>query len=266
MKITDSYSVWAIADLHLSFGTPNKKMDVFGKNWIDWTEKIENNWHALIKPQDLVLIAGDISWAMHIDELEPDLAWIDKLPGTKVMIRGNHDYWWKSRSKIEKLLPKSIHIIQNDIFNWNDLSIGGARLWDTPEYNFGNCIQALNEDSTLFQTSQEEMENNEKIFARELGRLEMSLKQLDPQAAYRIAMTHYPPIGANLVSSRASTLLEQYHVNICVFGHLHGINRAVPLFGEKNGIRYYLTACDYLDFKPLKLKLLSSERKTPSVI
>lgn len=252
----DAYSVWAIADLHLSFGTPNKKMDIFGKEWLGWTEKIENHWRELIKPQDLILIAGDISWAMHMEELEPDLAWIDRLPGTKAMIRGNHDYWWKSRSKIEKILPQSIHIIQNDSFQWNDLSIGGARLWDTFEFNFGNYIKTLEvKDSILFQTSQEEMVSNEKIFIRELGRLEMSLKQLDPQATYRIVMTHYPPIGADLTSSRASTLLEQYHANICVFGHLHGVDKATlgPFFGNKNGIHYYLTACDYLDFKPLKI-------------
>jgi predicted phosphohydrolase len=248
---SSSYSVWAIADLHLSFGTPNKKMDVFGKEWLDWTEKIESNWRASINPQDLILIAGDISWAMHTHELESDLLWIDKLPGTKVMIRGNHDYWWKSRSKIEKILPKSIHIIQNDTFNWNGLSIGGARLWDTLEFNFGNYTLIPDQDSIFLQTSQETIKNNEKIFNRELARLEMSLKQLDPQANCRVVMTHYPPIGANLVSSRVSSLLEQYDVDICIFGHLHGINRAVPLFGEKNGIQYFLTACDYLDFKPL---------------
>jgi uncharacterized protein len=253
MTTSDSHSVWAIADLHLSFGTPNKKMDIFGKNWIDWTQKIENNWQALIRPEDLILIAGDISWAMHLDQLEPDLAWIDKLPGTKVMIRGNHDYWWKSRTKIEQILPPSIHLIQNDTFNWKDLTIGGARLWDTPEFQFGDFIPKTDKDSILYPTPEEELEKEEKIFIRELGRLEMSLQKLNPQAARRIVMTHYPPIGADLTPSRASALLERYHANICVFGHLHGLNPAVSLFGEKSGVRYCLTACDYLDFKPLKI-------------
>lgn len=242
------YSVWAIADLHLSFGTPNKEMDIFGPQWIDWTKKVEANWRSVIKPEDLVLIAGDISWAMHIADVVPDLEWINKLPGTKFMIRGNHDYWWESRSKIKKILPSSIKIIQNDVLNWNQISIGGARLWDTPEF------QILDEISPKSQQSQEDMEAAEKIFIRELGRLEMSLKNLDPNAECRIAMTHYPPIGPKMSPSRASEILEKYHVDICVFGHLHGLEKtASPLFGEKNGVQYHLTACDYLDFKPLKI-------------
>lgn len=236
-------TVWAIADLHLSFGTPDKEMDVFGAEWIGWTKKIEENWCAAIHPEDLVLIAGDISWAMRMEQVIPDLQWIDKLPGTKVMIRGNHDYWWESRTKIEKILPPSIKIIQNDAFNWKQCTIGGARLWDTPEFQFGDATAEAAPTN----------EDTEKIFVRELGRLEMSLKQLNPQAQCRIAMTHYPPLGPGMLSSRASSLLEKYNINICVFGHLHALKQDQIQFGTKNNIHYYLTACDYLDFKPIKI-------------
>ena len=127
-------TIWALADLHLSFGVPDKEMDVFGPKWKNHPEKIRANWEKLVKPDDLVLLPGDISWGMHPEEALPDLNWIDSLPGTKVMIRGNHDYWWTSISKVEKVLPKSIHVIQNNIYRWKDVIICGARLWDTEEY------------------------------------------------------------------------------------------------------------------------------------
>src|SRR4029077_20470111 len=111
--------IWAIGDLHLSFGCKSKEMHVFGESWLDHHEKIRTVWDSVVAPDDLVLIPGDISWAMHIEEAMADLEWIDKRPGFKVMIKGNHDYWWHAIGKVRKALPKSIHAIYNDAFVYN---------------------------------------------------------------------------------------------------------------------------------------------------
>jgi predicted phosphohydrolase len=152
-------------------------------------------------------------------------------------------------------LPPSIHFIQNDVFNWKDLTIGGARLWDTEEYSFGPYITFQENPRERKKTPEEyeqQKEQDRKIFERELQRLELSLKLLDPAAKTRIALTHYPPIGADLAPSRASQILEQYKIDICVFGHLHNISHR-PLFGAARGIRYLFTSCDYLNFSPLRV-------------
>lgn len=256
-------NIWAIADLHLSFGVPDKNMDVFSPAWKDHAEKIAHNWKEVIAPEDLVLIAGDISWALHVQDAIIDLKWIDQLPGTKVMIRGNHDYWWNSLSKVKAILPPSCHVIQNDAFQWNDVSIGGARLWDSSEYGFNDYI-AFTERAKPKEKKAVSEVDDEKIFERELQRLEMSLKALKQDAATRIVMTHYPPIGATLLPSRASQLFEKYRVDSVLFGHLHSVKKDKPLFGEARGVRYLLTACDYLDFKPLQLSLTNRNQKTRS--
>ena len=247
-------AIWALADLHLSFGVPDKAMDVFGEQWVGYTEKVEKNWRAHISQDDLVLIAGDISWAMHPQEAVPDLEWIHHLPGTKVIIRGNHDYWWTSLAKVEKHLPSSIHLIQNNAYHWQDVSIAGARLWDTAEYSFGEYINyQKNARAKAISPQQNDPAETERIFLRELARLEMSLKCLKKDAKVRLVMVHYPPIGALLEDSRVSKLLEKYQVDVCVFGHLHNVKNASLPFGEKNGVRYVLTACDYVDFMPVKI-------------
>lgn len=245
-------SVWAIADLHLAFGVPSKKMDVFGDNWVDYAVKIERHWREYVGPEDLVLLAGDICWATDLEEALEDLQWIDALPGVKVMIKGNHDYWWSSPSKIKSFLPPSIHIIQNDAFNWRDISIGGARLWDTQEYSFEEIVE-YKPNPVASTAPKPEKPDPEKIFARELERLELSLKQLDQKAKARIVMTHYPPIGLQLEPSRASALLEKYRVDCCVFGHLHNVKIKGNLFGQARGVNYVFTASDYLNFIPAQL-------------
>jgi predicted phosphohydrolase len=247
--------VWAIADPHLSFGVPNKSMEAFGAPWVGYIEKMQRHWVDLISPEDLVLIAGDISWAMRVEEAIPDLEWLNALPGTKVMIKGNHDYWWESKSKVQKALPPSLHIIQNDAFNWGDVSVAGVRLWDTPEYGFKQYIDYVPNKVTGAAAMEvpDTSEEAERIFLRDLGRLETSLKCLNPHAKKRLVMTHYPPIGADLCPSRTSALLEKYNVDVCVFGHLHNVRRGEKMFGEKDGVAYFLTACDYLDFKPVKV-------------
>lgn len=230
-------------------------MDIFGPNWESHATQIASHWKHLIHPEDLVLVPGDLSWAMKLEQAVPDLQWVHELPGTKVMIQGNHDYWWSSLKKIAAVLPPSIHLIQNNAFHWKDVAIGGARLWDTTEYAFGPYIE-YRENPKAKKKEPEEIvqeELSQKIFERELQRLRLSLKELNPDAKVRIAMTHYPPISADLQPSRASQILEEHNIQICVFGHLHNIKAGCSLFGERKGIRYILTSCDYLRFQPVAI-------------
>jgi hypothetical protein len=240
--------VWALADLHLSFGVPEKTMEVFGPQWERYAQKIEHNWREVVQPEDMVLIAGDISWALALEDARIDLEWIDALPGIKVLIKGNHDYWWSSLSKVKKILPPSLHLIQNSSFFYQGVAVAGTRLWDSEEFNFGRFFQ-----NSTGKPTEEELKNQEKIYQRELERLELSLKELNPKAEIKIAMTHYPPLGAELKPSKVTELLERYGVEICVFGHLHNLTKEQLAFGKCGKVTYYLTSCDYLDFKPLKI-------------
>jgi len=245
-------AVWAIGDLHLAFGAPDKSMEVFGSAWKDYASRLEKNWRAVIQKEDLILIPGDISWAQKFEDALVDLKWIDALPGTKVILKGNHDYWWPSNKKLATGLPPSIHFVNNNAFHWNDVTIGGSRLWDTEEYNF-NAFIAFQENP-LSTPKEVDKTQDKKIFDRELERLKLSLKQLDDKASLRIAMTHYPPISADLQDSKVSKILEAFQINICVFGHLHNVKKERPLFGEKNQILYLFTSADYLNFEPLLIR------------
>lgn len=249
-------AVYALADTHLAFSVPQKSMEAFGPLWGNYTDKIAENWRKVVKDEDLVLIPGDISWAMYLEEALIDLKWIDALPGTKLIIRGNHDYWWNSPKKMREVMPPSIHLIQNDVFNWNGISFGGARLWDTEEFNFSGYVE-FQENPRARKISPEEFANKQeqdrKLFERELERLKLSLQKLDPKAKTRVALTHYPPVGADLKPSRASHILEEFKIQICVFGHLHNLKKNSLPFGEARGVRYILTSCDYLNFAPLRI-------------
>lgn len=251
--------IWAIADLHLSFGVPSKSMEVFGPSWENYQEKIRAAWKALVKPEDLVLIAGDISWAVHLEDALVDLKWIDALPGTKVILKGNHDFWWSSTSKLKKIMPPSIHFIYNNALEWHGVALGGTRLWDTPEYSYEEWIEFQYNPRVRQKTPEElarQEEEDVKIFERELERLKISLSQLKSDAKLRIALVHYPPIGPDLRSSRASQLLEHSHIDICVFGHMHNIKPGSLPMGTARGVRYLFTAADYLNFEPLLVKEL----------
>jgi len=229
-------------------------MDIFGERWKGHPDKIRAHWEQLVDPKDLVLLPGDISWGLLPNEAIPDLQWIDQLPGTKVMIRGNHDYWWSSLAKVKAYLPPSIHLVQNNVFRWGDVAICGSRLWDTPEYSFGAFIPMMDNPRANKLIQVEEPAGMEKIFLRELGRLELSLKALPRDTKIkRIAMTHYPPISHDLKPSRTTALLEKYGVNTCVFGHLHNVIPGSLPFGTKDGIDYHLVACDYVDFTPVRI-------------
>lgn len=243
--------IFTIADLHLSFGIPGKSMAIFGDAWKDHPKLLAEKWDSLITPDDLVLIPGDISWAMKTEQAAPDLAWVDARPGKKILIRGNHDYWWDSISKVRKTLPQSVTAIQNDSITIGEIVIAGARLWDTPEYSFSSIIDFKENSASNKNKDLSSPEEDEQLFMRELQRLEMSLKSMPKEAKLKIAMTHYPPIGLDLAPSRASKLLEEFGISICVFGHLHGIREGTPqLFGEARGIRYVLASCDWLRSTP----------------
>lgn len=246
-------TIWAIADLHLANSLPEKKMDAFGEPWIGYMEKIKAHWLASIHPQDLVLIPGDISWAMNLADAKVDLDWIHQLPGEKLLLKGNHDYWWTSLKKVESILPPSIHLIQNNAFVWKEFVIGGARLWDSPEFKFNEYIHYVENPRAKKLAETDTSAEAEKIFTRELGRLELSLKEMQKHPGIKIAMTHYPPIGADLKPTKASQILEASGVTVCVFGHLHNLKKGVKLFGEGSPTKYFLTSADYLDFKPLKI-------------
>jgi len=220
-------SLWALADLHLSFSVPEKSMELFGPLWKGYAQKIERNWKAHVQADDLVLIAGDICWAVRFEEALVDLAWIDALPGTKALF-------------------------------WNGIAIGGARLWDSEEYHFDELIHFQENPHARVRTLEEreqKKERDERLFNRELDRLRLSLQQLDRTAKRRIALTHYPPIGNDLKPSLAAGILEEFRIDVCLFGHLHNLKKEMPLFGEARGVRYALTSCDYLDFTPLKIKI-----------
>jgi predicted phosphohydrolase len=248
-------AIWALADLHLALGAPEKRMDIFGGNWVGYIEKMASNWQKSVSPDDLVLLAGDISWAMHVRDAALDLQWIESMPGTKVMIRGNHDYWWESRKKLLPHIPPSIHLIHNNAFHYGKIGVAGSRLWDSYEYNFDACIEYKESPRAASIQKKEapsEVEN-EKIFLRELGRLELSLKELKETDEIRIAMTHYPPIGPDFAASRTTQLLEKYKVDYCIFGHIHSVRSDVSLSGEHGGIKYIFAACDFLNGQLVKV-------------
>ncbi|NGX34529.1 MAG: 3',5'-cyclic adenosine monophosphate phosphodiesterase CpdA [Candidatus Anoxychlamydiales bacterium] len=246
--------IFAISDLHLSLSNPEKTMEDFGDIWKDYQKKIESNWKKTVTANDLVLVPGDISWAIKLKDALIDLEWLHSLPGKKVIIRGNHDYWWPSFSKLKEAIPPSISFIQNNALSFDDIAIAGARLWDTKEYNFDEYINFVynpKQKNDLEKDIQKDL--SEKIFLREIERLKLSLEKLDTKAKTKIVMTHYPPISADLKDSIVSKLLEKHNIDICIFGHLHNLKAEKKMFGQKNNIKYMLTSADYINFNPIKL-------------
>lgn len=222
--------IFAISDLHLP-GSTGKKMDVFGPEWVDHDRKIESHWRRLVSGEDLVLIPGDISWAMRLEEVEEDLDRIASWPGTKVMIRGNHDYWWQGIGKLRRRLPASMYALQNDSVSLGGFSICGTRGWKVP-----GCEDFTGED--------------EKIYRREVQRLELSLKTAGGQEPV-IVMLHYPPFNERGEPSLFVELMQEYRVRKCIYGHLHGQHIQAAVTGNIDGIEYYLVSCDKVDFAPL---------------
>jgi len=229
-------NIYAISDLHLSFSNP-KEMDIFGENWESHFEKIREHWIENVKDEDYVLIPGDISWAMHLEEAKADLDAIGALPGNKVLLKGNHDFWWSAPSRVRATLAEGTHILQYDCLAAERFVICGTRGWLLPsDKNFTN--------------------RDTMIYEREKIRLRLSLDAAMECAKGRdlIAMMHYPPISATGEQSEFSRIIDEYPVRQVVFGHIH-IGSANRQYTDVlvGGANYNLVSCDYLDFKLKKI-------------
>lgn len=243
IKRTESskLAIFALADLHLSQGT-DKPMNIFGPKWEDHESRITAAWLDSVGVNDTVIIPGDISWGMTLEEALPDLKYLDHLPGRKILSKGNHDYWWGTVGKVEALTQakglSSLSFMKNNAFLVEGRAICGTRGWLLPS-------------DPEFRTA------DQVIFDRELARLERSLiagrSLLDDPDGEIIAVLHYPPILLPQVKSAFCSLMEKYNVKICIYGHLHGRGHYKAFEGEKNGVTYHLVAGDYISFKPLRL-------------
>lgn len=234
-------SIYTIGDLHLSFGV-NKPMNIFGENWENHEDKIANNWTSTIKKDDLVILPGDFSWSMNLKNTLEDFKYLNKLPGTKLLIKGNHDYWWSTLGSMQKFLDehqlKNIYFIMNNAFEFEEKIIVGTRGW-----SFG------------------ESDNSEKMKNRELIRLENSIKyalsNYDSKKEIICAM-HYPPITKQMIEKKESSeylqLLNNYSVKTCIYGHLHGKSHQEAVEGIIEGINLKLVSSDFLNFKPFLLR------------
>lgn len=226
--------IYAISDLHLS-NSCDKPMDVFGGHWENYVSKIKENWKAKVAEDDLVLIAGDISWAMKLEEATSDLEWIDELPGKKIIIKGNHEYWWKSISAVRELLPESIMAIQNDAIKIDNYVICGTRGWNVPE------------------EGKEFLDEDLKIYKRETERLKLTLmfaKNLKQEGDKLVAMMHFPPFGTGEEQTEFTKLFAEYGVDKVVFGHIHGYTNC-PLKTTIDGVEYIFTSCDHIKNDPV---------------
>ena len=227
--------VFAISDLHLSGAAP-KPMDIFGRRWTDHWARIQNNWHALgIGEEDAVLIAGDISWAMTLEQAAVDLKEIAALPGRKILLRGNHDYWWNSLTKVRQALHPTVMAIQNDALRIGDFCFCGSRGWTVP-------------GSANFKA------DDRKIYERELLRMSLSLEAAQKLGGRIIAMIHYPPFNERQEPSGFVELFEQKGVELVVYGHLHGKSCLSAFEGSIRGVEYRLTSCDHLSLMPVLLR------------
>lgn len=229
--------VFAIGDLHLSFQV-DKPMNVFGESWANYEQRIMDDWNACVGDDDIGIIAGDISWAMRMAETEKDFEYLSKLKGTKIVVRGNHDYWWSTISKVREGLPAGVHALQNDAIKFGSTVFAGTRGWRVPERHQKQSIE------------------DKKIYEREVLRFEMSLKDAEKKMTVGdklIAILHYPPFNALRDNSPFTELCEKYKVAACVYGHLHGKPGRAELLTTKNGIKYYLTSCDQVGFKVVEI-------------
>ena len=225
-------AVYAIADLHLP--AQQKPMDIFGEHWRDHFQRISEDWLGRVKPEDVVLLPGDISWAMRLEEALEDLQSIGRLPGTKLLLRGNHDYWWNSIGRVRRALPEGMYALQNDSLCVGGRLYAGSRGWTLPG-------------------GPEFSENDQRIYERERLRLEMSLKHARRanEAAPITVMMHYPPLTEDCPGF--SDILEAFSVTDCVYGHLHGPAIYGAVRGMRGTVRYHQVSCDGLGFKLYQL-------------
>ena len=229
-------SIYVIGDLHLSLGQ-DKPMNIFGENWNDHANKIKNNWIKKVKEDDLVVLPGDFSWAMHLEDAFEDFKYLSKLPGTKLLLKGNHDYWWSTLNKMKNYLNengfKKIDFIYNSAYLYNNKIIVGTRGW-----------------------SLQDSENSNKMIHRENERLKLSIEDGIKQFGIDkeiICFMHYPPITKNYLNTSYAQIMKKYNVKRCYYGHLHGNSIYDAVEGKIQGIELKLVSADGLDFKLIKI-------------
>lgn len=228
--------VFAIGDLHLAGGT-GKTMDRFGEHWRGHDRKIFDGWERTVRDKDLVLVVGDTSWAMRLEDAMPDLERIGHMPGLKLLVKGNHDYWWQSKSKMTRLLHPSIKVLQASSIIVNRIAVVGTRGWTCP-------------NESRFE------EQDARIYERELGRLRTafaSLRGRKEEFDELIVALHYPPANAAHEPSGFTELIDEHGADICVYGHLHGDDITTALTGPHGKTTYYLVSADAANFTPAEL-------------
>ena len=222
--------LFAIADTHLSLRC-NKPMDVF-PGWTAYTARLENNWRRLVSPDDVVVIPGDISWEMELTQCKQDFAFLDALPGRKIIMKGNHDYWWTTKRKMDAFLAEneftSIAVLHNNAFRFGDFTVVGTRGW--------------------FYDA--EKDADQKVLLREAGRLRMSIQAGRALGGEMICFLHYPPLTVNQQCKELLQVLHEERIRRCFYGHLHGPSMGLAFNGEHDGIRFQLISADYLHFCP----------------
>jgi len=236
--------IWATSDLHLSFANPKPMLELSSK-WLGHPELIPPNWNNVVSKDDIVLIAGDISWATHFEDAIPDLKFINQLNGTKIIIKGNHDFWWQGKQKLENFTKNmSIIPLRNNCVQINNISTVGTNIGivGTRGYNF-----EYHKEVNVWEISS-------KHLNRELNRLQLSIEDSkEKDIDMLIAMIHYPPFArVNGGESPITKILEENNIKICVYGHIHTIKKHKPPFqGWMNGIRYYYVSCEQYEFYPV---------------
>ena len=223
-------ALYAIGDLHLCLGAP-KPMDIFGGAWIGYMEKLRHGM-SVIGPEDTTVLMGDLSWALDLPSSEADFAWINEIPGRKIILKGNHDYWWSTAAKFQKFCEehdfRDLHLLNNNAYVYGNYAICGTRGWFFEEERSG--------------------QHDEKVFKRELIRLEASLKAAGEKD--KIVFLHYPPKYKGYECPEILELLKKYGVRRCFYGHLHGGSHKLALEGLWDGVEYRLVAADYIGFRP----------------
>lgn len=229
-------AVFTISDLHLSFANP-KPMDIFSDAWINHAEKIKAGWNSTVQESDIVLMPGDLSWAMRFEDALPDLRFVASLPGRKVLVRGNHDFWWRRSMtrRIQELSPSGFTFLQGTSIVYNGIGITGTRGW--------------REESEHSMDQSDDLEQSDKIFKRELLYLENGLISIPDSAQMKIVMLHYPPFDENLELNEFGMILKKYVMDAVVYGHMH-LGTGKWLDGEFDGIKFHLASADIIDFTP----------------
>ena len=226
-------ALYAIGDLHLCLGAP-KPMDVFGGAWVNYMDKLKEGL-SVIGPEDTTVLLGDLSWALDLENAQADFAWINEIPGRKIILKGNHDYWWSTAAKFQKFCVENqfsnMFILNNNFYEYEDWAICGTRGW-------------------FFEESRSS-EHDEKVFKRELLRLETSLRAAGDRN--KMVFLHYPPRYKGYECQEILDLLQKYGVRRCFYGHLHGPSHKLAMEGVWDSVEFRLTAADYLNFTPFRV-------------